>query len=102
LKKTLVEWDVWWAFVPFEDKPEGKVRPVVITKNGAAVLSVTSNIFREDVYVLQEPEFIGLFEESAVIWAEPVCLPESAFKHRIGTLHIADKRKLMRLLQNHQ
>ena len=88
-------WDVWLANVRFEDTPETKKRPVVITETGESfilALKVTSheprNMWGE--YRLIEWRAAGLQRQSTVRISKRLKLPESAMVHRIGTLHAAD------------
>lgn len=88
-------WDVWLANVQFEDSPETKPRPVVITETGESfilALKVTSHEPRDmwGEYQLIEWQAAGLQRQSTVRISKRLKLPETAMAHRIGTLHPVD------------
>lgn len=90
-----IAWEVWLANVRFEDVPETKKRPVVVTETGEAfiiALKVTSHEPRDawGEYALMEWRTAGLKKQSTVRISKRLRLPKTALVHRIGVLHQAD------------
>ena len=68
---TIKPWEVWFAAVRFEDSPQIKNRPVVVTSSEAVcvmALKVTSHVPRNEwgEYALQHWQAAGLNKPSTV------------------------------------
>jgi hypothetical protein len=96
------KWDVWLASVPFADNTDNKVRPVIIRDDRVFIVEcyeITSRPVREAEYKLQQWALAGLTKTSAVKLF-PIELLSSMFIHRIGSLHLSDRRKLIALTES--
>ena len=88
-------WEVWFASVRFEDSPDVKARPVVVTSSGAVyvcALKVTSHKPRNrwGEYQLKQWQYAGLKYESTVRVEKQIRLERRDMIHRLGTLHPID------------
>lgn len=88
-------WEVWLAAVRFEDSPQVKNRPVVVTSSGDVyilALKVTSHDPRGGwgEYALQYWQSAGLRKPSTVRIGKRLRLQKSDMVHRIGALHPLD------------
>jgi len=95
------KWDVWWASVRFEDKPEAKQRPVVILSSGivyVCALKVTSQEPRSGDYVLSLWQYAGLIKPSTVRIDKVIKLKQQEMSHRIGALHPVDILAIQKML----
>jgi hypothetical protein len=100
LHDSLENWDLWYAHVPYDDGSGGKDRTVVIIDDSRVlVLRVYGAPSQNGQYLIQEWGKANLVKASTVNLT-PFELPESAFRRRIGTLHIADRRKIQKILKS--
>ena len=100
---TIKPWEVWFASVRFEDSPEVKKRPVVVTSSGeifVLALKVTShaprNVWGE--YALQQWQAAGLKKPSTVRIEKRLRLEYRDMVHKIGRLHPLDIMAIQRIL----
>lgn len=96
-------WDVWWAYVKFDDSPEIKRRPVVVLQTGEIVivaLKVTSHEERNtygDIDITYW-KAAGLSKPSTVRASFLLELEHGAFDGKIGELHPLDRRNIIKVL----
>lgn len=88
-------WEVWLAAVQFEDSPEVKKRPVVVTSTGdvyVLALKVTSHPPRNQwgEYALMEWQAAGLRKPSTVRISKLLHLLPTDLVYKIGKLDIVD------------
>lgn len=100
---TIKPWEVWFAAVRFEDSPQIKNRPVVVTSSGAIyvmALKVTSHVSRNEwgEYALQHWQAAGLNKPSTVRIGKRLRLQQSDMVHRIGKLHPLDILNIQRII----
>lgn len=100
---TIKPWEVWFAAVRFEDSPQIKNRPVVVTSSGdiyVMALKVTSHIPRNvwGEYALQYWQTAGLSKPSTVRVGKRLRLQQSDMIHRIGKLHPMDILNIQRII----
>lgn len=100
---TINQWDVWLAAVRFEDSPQVKKRPVIVTSSGdvyVLALKVTSHAPRSvwGEYALQHWQFAGLDKPSTVRIGKPLRLQKSDMVHRIGALHPLDVMSIQSII----
>ena len=100
---TIKPWEVWFAAVRFEDSPQIKNRPVVVTSSGAIyvmALKVTSHVPRNEwgEYALQHWQAAGLNKPSTVRIGKRLRLQQSDMVHRIGKLHPVDILNIQRII----
>ena len=100
------KWELWWADVAFEDDPtQSKVRPVlVVAPDVAYILSlyVTTKDARKHVegdYEIRYWSESGLPTPSTIRTAKKLRLVATDFSKKIGRLHHADARAVMKLLE---
>lgn len=97
-------WELWWAFVQFEDSDEVKRRPVIVLDNGeiyALVVKVTSHAARPQwgEYELIYWKSAGLPKESTARLTQLISLEHAMFDKRIGQLHPLDIENILHLIQ---
>ena len=100
----LKAWDIWWAFVRFEDSQEIKRRPVVILNPSEVFvlsLKITSHAGRNQwgEYEIIMWESAGLPKPSTIRVTQLLELERSSFDRRIGQLHPVDILNVQRLLE---
>lgn len=100
---TIKPWEVWFAAVRFEDSPQIKNRPVVVTSSEAVcvmALKVTSHVPRNEwgEYALQHWQAAGLNKPSTVRIGKRLRLQQSDMVHRIGKLHPLDILNIQRII----
>ena len=100
---TIKPWEVWFAAVRFEDSPQIKNRPVVVTSSGAIyvmALKVTSHVPCNEwgEYALQHWQAAGLNKPSTVRIGKRLRLQQSDMVHRIGKLHPLDILNIQRII----
>lgn len=96
-------WEVWYAAVRFEDTPEVKLRPVVVTSANEIVvlaLKVTTHPPREcwGEYALQQWEAAGLKKQSTVRIGKRLRLEHKDMRDKVGRLHPLDIINIQRFL----
>lgn len=98
-------WEVWWAYVGYEDRPgDGKIRPVLIINNKetyAFTLKMTSHEQRENDpldYELKKWQHAHLEKETTVRVGCLLQLGHAAFTEKIGRLHVADIYEIQKLI----
>jgi len=101
----LARWEVWWAYVDYEDKPDaGKVRPVLIVNNKETyvfTLKMTSHEKREHDsydYELKQWQHANLEKPTTVRVGCLYKLEHSSIKERIGRLHVVDIYEIQKLI----
>jgi hypothetical protein len=95
-----IKWDIWYAYVKYEDIADGKIRPVIIAEDKAFVLEVLPVYGAPSDnadYELWDWADAGLAKPSAVKLS-PISVQPSDFERRIGRLSIIDIRKIIKLL----
>ena len=100
---TINPWEVWFAAVRFEDSPQIKNRPVVVTSTGniyVIALKVTSHNPRNEwgEYALQQWQSAGLDKPSTVRIGKRLRLQQSDLVYKIGKLHPQDILNIQRIL----
>lgn len=100
---TINPWEVWLAAVRFEDSPQVKNRPVVITSTGkiyVLALKVTSQAPRNSwgEYSLQRWKEAGLNKESTVRISKRLQLALTDMLFKIGDLHPQDIVNIQRII----
>jgi hypothetical protein len=101
-KISFTKWDVWYAYVKYEGIDGGKIRPVIIMDAGVLVLDcfpVYGSPSENGQYEIQEWAFAGLGKPSTVSLT-PMEIGAENFAYRVGSLHIADRRKIVNLIGN--
>jgi len=97
---TFRRWDIWEAYVKFEDEPGGKCRPVlVLDEERCYVLSlkITSKPPRNWVpgeYPIRMWKAAGLDCQSTIRTTKRLRLVESDFRRKRGVLHPIDRAEL--------
>lgn len=97
-------WEIWWAYVKFEDSNEVKKRPVLVLEDRVAYilsLKITSHAPRKKFdgeYQLLQWEKAGLTKPSVVRTSKVLCLEEDDFDTKIGKLTDADIYAIQMLL----
>ena len=96
-------WDVWWAYVQFEDSPEIKRRPVVVLQTGAVIVIALKVTSHEERNIYGDTDITywksaGLSKPSTVRAAYRLDLEYSAFDKKIGELHALDRRNIIKAL----
>lgn len=96
-------WEVWLAAVRFEDSPQIKNRPVVVTSTEqiyVIALKVTSHAPRMEwgEYALQQWQAAGLSKPSTVRISKRLKLMGRDMVHKIGDLHPLDILNIQRIL----
>ena len=98
-------WEVWWAYVEFEDRPEeGKIRPVLIINDKETyvfVLKMTSREQRESDpldYAIKRWEHAKLDKPTTVRVGCLYQLQYRSFVERIGRLHVSDIYEIQKLI----
>ncbi|WP_298672482.1 type II toxin-antitoxin system PemK/MazF family toxin [uncultured Megasphaera sp.] len=100
----MTKWEIWWAYVKFEDSNEVKRRPVLILDNQIACilsLKITSHEPRKNFngeYQILQWEKAGLTKPSVVRLSKPLCLQKRDFGDKIGKLSDADILSIQTLL----
>ena len=96
-------WEIWWAYVAFEDEPDGKRRPVLVLENGeiyAIALKITShearNIWGE--YEIVQWKTAGLSKPSTIRVTRRLRLRNEDLDEKIGDLQLMDIANLKRYL----
>lgn len=101
-------WEIWLAYVEFEDKPGVcKVRPVLVIQDNektlVTVLKMTSHPSRCDYdgeYEIMDYQGTGLEKKTVVRCSKIMLLDESSFKSRIGILQPRDIMNIINILRN--
>lgn len=91
----LQKWDIWTAYVPFEQKPGGKIRPVIIlseTEEELLILVIPVSSHQQKNRVGGYRELLhwseaGLDKPSSALCNNIVRLPKKNLKNHIGRLH---------------
>lgn len=96
-------WEIWWAYVAFEDEPDGKRRPVLILESGevyAVALKITSHEARSlwGEYEIVQWETAGLTKPSTIRVTRRLQLREEDLHEKIGDLQLIDIANLKRYL----
>lgn len=95
------EYDIFIAYVPFEDLPQEKIRPVLILKEGVYLidcLKMTSAKTRFGEYELKEWQKAGLDRQTTVRITKCLKLDKTKFIKKIGHLTPIDIMEIQRLL----
>lgn len=98
-------WEVWWAYVKFEDSNEVRKRPVLVLEDRVAYilsLKITSHEPRKNFdgeYQLLQWEKAGLSKPSVVRISKALRLEERDFGNKIGKLTDADIYAIQMLLR---
>jgi len=96
------KWDIYLAYVKFEDIEGGKHRPVLVLEDGAVFpvecLKMTSHEPRSGEYALIKWEDAGLRKPTTVRIGKALQLEEGDFIKQIGRLSAIDISNLDALL----
>ena len=96
-------WEIWWAYVAFEEGNDGKERPVLVLEDGTVyvlALMITSheqrNIYGE--YDITKWQSAGLKRPSTIRVTRRLRLDEKDLISKMGDLHPVDIVLLQRYL----
>lgn len=96
-------WEIWWAYVAFEEGNDGKERPVLVLEDGTVyvlALMITSheqrNIYGE--YDITKWQSAGLKKPSTIRVTRRLRLDEKDLISKMGDLHPVDIVLLQRYL----
>lgn len=100
------KWDIYWAYVKFDDKDGGKGRPVIIAEDNPDNIEpiicykCTTSLGTKGVYQIEKWELAGLESRTAVILNKTIALTLKDFgnKKRKGTLRFCDIQKIIKKL----
>lgn len=100
------KWEIYWAYVEFDDKKKGKKRPVVIAEDNPnneepiICYKCTTTINTKGSYQIEKWELAGLESRTAVILNKTVALSLKDFgnKKRKGTLRFCDIQRIIKKL----
>lgn len=88
-------WEIWYAYVRFEEDPgKGKPRPVIVIRVLPAdilALKLTSAPPREREYRLRRWEEAGLHGPTTVRLGKKLKIPQTDLEHRIGAVSMEDR-----------
>ncbi len=82
-------WDVYYAYVKFDDSSEGKQRPIIVYNDTAAFvisIKVTSQSPRPGDYAIQDWKEAGLIKPSVARLDKMVSVSKLDIQQRIGRL----------------
>jgi hypothetical protein len=96
-------WEIWWAYVAFEDIDDGKERPVLVLEDGTVYiigLMITSheqrNVFGD--YDITKWQSAGLKKPSTIRLTRQLRLEEEDLIYKMGELQPFDIVMLKRYL----
>ena len=100
-------WEIWWAYVEFEDNPGiGKIRPVLVyqTDGKSLVLSLKMTTHEARPGYAGEYEIIdyagaGLKKRTVIKCSKAMWLSRSSFRNRIGLLQPMDIMNVMNIMR---
>ena len=95
------KWEIYLAFVPFEDLPESKLRPVLVLEDSSVIidcLKMTGQPPRQGEYVLKRWSEAGLHKQTVVRVQKRLALAPDSFVKRIGALSAIDIIELEKLI----
>lgn len=88
------KWEIYLAYVQYEDVPAGKIRPVLIIDEDTAYpincIKMTNHEARSGEYELVRWEKAGLMKPTTVRMQKRLALDENAFKKKLGDLDPVD------------
>ena len=96
-------WEIWWAYVAFEDDSGGKQRPILILEDGTVyviALMITSHEQRSiyGEYDITKWQSAGLTKPSTIRVTKRLKLEENDLIHKMGDLQPYDIVMLGRYL----
>lgn len=96
-------WEIWWAYIAFEEGNGGKQRPVLVLEDGTVYViafMITShdqrNLYGE--YDITKWQFAGLTKPSTIRITRKLRLEESDLIRKMGELQAFDIVLLKRYL----
>ncbi len=98
---SVKRWDVYLAYVGFEDTEDFKTRPVLILGETALLLDalmMTGQLPRPGEYALKYWSEAGLNKQTTVRISKRLRLSEEAVIKKIGSLHPADILEIEKLI----
>ncbi|MDU2929041.1 MAG: type II toxin-antitoxin system PemK/MazF family toxin [Negativicoccus succinicivorans] len=101
------EWEVWWAFVKFEDSSQIKRRPVLILGTGeiALIAPLTSHKPRKGYvgeYELRSWQKIGLSKPSVIRLSKKGKINSKYLDCKIGVLPDGDIERIKIVMEFHR
>lgn len=98
-------WELWWAYVKFEDSDDGKVRPVLVIDSSTAIIisyKITKHEPRAEFpneYIIKNWQKAGLKQQSTLRGSQKLKLIVSDFKNKIGRLSAVDIANIQKMLK---
>lgn len=107
LHKSPDPWEIWWAFVEYEDKPGmGKRRPVLVIPSNEQPLILTLKMTTHPVrrgyageYEIIDYNGTGLKKKTIIRCSKAILMDESSFDSRIGVLQPRDIMNIINILR---
>lgn len=97
------KWEIYLAYVKYEDIPGGKLRPVLIIDNTTvypvSCLKMTSQPPRNGEYTLTRWQAAGLKKPTTVRIQKRLSLDAKDFKKKLGSLDPVDIVNLENMIQ---
>jgi|GEM_PF-6949829 len=94
-------WEVWLAYVEFDDGDDGKKRPVVIIddyQGGVVALEMTSRPPKSfDEFVLSDWERVGVKKASTIKTNKELRLSNKSLIHKVGDLGTRDINTILEM-----
>ncbi len=100
------KWEIWLAYMRFDDSATRKKRPVLVLDNGICYIlsaKITSHSPRnryQGEYNLRYYEFSGLRQQSTVRLAKREKIKLEFFIRKLGILHKVDKEQILKILKS--
>lgn len=96
------KWEVYWAYVKFEEIVGGKRRPVLVIDDAPSVtvicLKMTGQAARPGEYSLIKWKEAGLKEPTVVRISKRLELKSADLRDKIGTLELVDIANLKKMI----
>lgn len=107
--ETPSPWEIWWAYVEYEDQlGEGKIRPVLVLpgiENSVMVMALKMTIHPvrygyKGEYEIIDYQGTGLKKKTTVRCSKVLFIDLKMFKNRIGILQPRDMMNIINILGN--
>lgn len=100
-------WEIWWAYVEFEDQPGiGKMRPVLVYqtdgKSLVLALKMTTHPIRSGYageYEIIDYAGAGLKKKTVIRCSKAMWIDKTSFRNRIGMLQPTDIMNVINIMR---